>query len=113
MLIFAARLFWVGSMFVSLAFSQTQTMPPTQAAPSPSPSPAITRHATKQANIWQERVDEAIHPKKFFGRGRHRDFVRYSGRRFSTVSGGTQKRRPETLVSTHTGISHASGDEIG
>ena len=64
MLIFAARLFWVASMFVTLAFSQTQTMPPTQAAPSPSPSPALTRPATKQASIWQERVDEAIRPKK-------------------------------------------------
>lgn len=64
MLIFAARLFWVASMFVTLAFSQTQTMPRTQAAPSPSPSPALTRPATKQANIWQERVDEAIRPKK-------------------------------------------------
>ncbi|HKT49575.1 MAG TPA: energy transducer TonB [Candidatus Angelobacter sp.] len=64
MFIFAVRVFCIGSIFVTLAFSQTQTAPPAQASPTPSPSPTTTKPATKQANIWQQRVDEAIHPKK-------------------------------------------------
>jgi TonB family protein len=50
-------------MFVTVAF-QTQTAPPAQASPTPSPSPATTKPATKQVKIWQQRVEESIHPKK-------------------------------------------------
>jgi TonB family protein len=69
MLIFAARVFCIGSLFVALGFSQTQAPPPTQASPSPSPSPAKSKHAATTASIWQQRVDEAMHPPKLSSTG--------------------------------------------
>jgi len=62
MLIFAVRVFCIGSMFVTLAFSQTQTAPPAQASPSPSPSPASKPE--RAPDKWQKTLQEAGTQKK-------------------------------------------------
>ena len=62
--IFAARAFCIGTMFVALAFSQTQTAPPAQASPGPSPSPTVVQPAKVPDKIRQKTLQEAGAPAK-------------------------------------------------
>jgi TonB family protein len=64
MLIFAARVLCIGSLFVAPGFSQTQTAPPAQASPSPSPSPAAAKPEKPQDKIEQKTLQEAGTPAK-------------------------------------------------
>ena len=64
MLIFAARVLCIGSLFVALGFSETQTAPPAQASPSPSPLPAAANPEKSQDKIEQKALQEAGTPAK-------------------------------------------------